>query len=130
MSSSAADRRTPLGLFPGQLAPRRYDCVGEALRSRYHSRRTEEAYLHWIHRFLRFHDGAHPRQLAEQHLNRFPIHLAVDESVAATTQNQALAAVLFLYKHVLEQTLKTAPRAPPAPTWRMRRRWPRVGRGA
>jgi hypothetical protein len=67
MSSSAADRRTPLGLFPGQLAPRLYDCVGEALRSRYHSRRTEEAYLHWIHRFLRF-------------------HLAVDESVAASTQ--------------------------------------------
>lgn len=105
MSSSAADRRSPLGLFPGQPTPRLYGCVVEALRSRHYSRRTEEAYLHWIRRFLRFHDGAHPRQLAEQDLNRFLTHLAVDENVAASTQNQALAAVLFLYEHVLEQPL-------------------------
>jgi hypothetical protein len=50
--------------------PRLYDCVVEALRSRHYSRRTEEAYLHWIRRFLAFHGGTHPRELAEKDLNR------------------------------------------------------------
>ncbi len=98
-------RRSPLGIFPGQPTPRLYDRVVEALRSRHYSRRTEEAYLHWIRRFLLFHDGTHPRELAESDVNRFLTHLAVSENVAASTQHQALAAVLFLYQHVLEQPL-------------------------
>lgn len=77
----------------------------EALRSRHYSRRTEEAYLHWIRRFLLFHNGAHPRELAAGGVNRFLTHLAMEQKVAASTQNQALAAVLFLYKHVLAQPL-------------------------
>ena len=77
----------------------------EVLRTRHYSRRTEEACLHWIRRFLVFHSGAHPRELAENDVNRFLTHLAVGENVAASTQNQALAAVLFLYEHVLEQPL-------------------------
>jgi len=79
--------------------------VVEVLRTRHYSRRTEEACLHWIRRFLVFHSGAHPRELAENDVNRFLTHLAVGENVAASTQNQALAAVLFLYEHVLEQPL-------------------------
>jgi site-specific recombinase XerD len=82
-----------LGLFPGKPTPRLYDRVVEALRTRHYSRRTEEAYLHWIRRFLLFHNGTHPRELAESDVNRFLTHLAVGAKVAASTQNQALAAV-------------------------------------
>ncbi len=95
----------PLGLFPGQPAPRLYDRVVEVLRARHYSRRTEEAYVHWIRRFILFHPGRHPRELAEGEVNRFLTHLAVKEKVAASTQNQALSALLFLYEHVLERPL-------------------------
>jgi integron integrase len=97
--------RSPLGLFPGLATARLYDCVVQALRVPHYSRRTEEAYLHWIGRFVRFHEHQHPRQLAEGDLNRFLTHLAVKEHVSGSTQNQALSAILFLYEHVLEQPL-------------------------
>jgi integron integrase len=77
----------------------------EVLRVRHYSRRTEEAYIHWIRRYIEFHQHQHPRQLAEGDANRFLTHLAVKEHVAASTQNQALSAILFLYEHVLEQPL-------------------------
>ena len=77
----------------------------EALRTRHYSRRTEEAYVHWSSRFIQFHNGRHPRELAEPEVNRFLTHLAVQQNVAASTQNQALAALLFLYEHVLEKPL-------------------------
>ena len=105
MNNSTADLRSPLGLFPAQPAPRLYDRVIELLRTRHYSRRTEEAYVHWIRRFLLFHTGRHPRELVEGDVNRFLTHLAVSKNVAASTRNQALAAVLFLYEHVLEQPL-------------------------
>ena len=72
-------------------APRLYERVVEVLRTRHYSRRTEEAYLHWIRRFLLFHTSAHPRELAESDVNHFLTHLAVGENVAAATQNQVLA---------------------------------------
>ena len=97
--------RGPLGLFPGQPAPRLYDRVVEVLRGRHYSRRTEEAYVHWIRRFVLYYQGRHPRELAEGEVNRFLTHLAVKGNVAASTQNQALVALLFLYEHVLEQPL-------------------------
>ena len=87
MNNSAAHRRSPLGLFPGQPAPRLYDHVVEVLRTRHYSRRTEEPYLHWICRFLLFHNGAHPRKLAESDVNRFLTHLAVGENVAASSEH-------------------------------------------
>ena len=65
MNNSVADRRSPLGLFLGQPAPRLYDGVVEVLRTRHYSRRTQRAYLRWIHRLLLFHTGAHPRKQAE-----------------------------------------------------------------
>ncbi len=64
MSNSAGNRRSPLTLFPGQPTPRLYHCVVEALRTRQYSRRTEEAYVHWIRSFLVFHNGTHPRETA------------------------------------------------------------------
>ncbi len=70
MNNSTACRRSPLGLFPGQPSPRLYDRVLEVLPSRHYSRRTEEAYIHWIRRFILFHAPTHPRDLAEGDVNR------------------------------------------------------------
>ncbi len=105
MSTAAHQGRSPLGLFSDSYAPRLYDRIVEVLRVRHSSRRTEQAFAHWIRRFIEFHHHRHPRQLAEGDVNRFLTHLAVAEHVAASTQNQALSAVLFLYEHVLEQPL-------------------------
>ena len=103
MNNSTRECRSPLGCFPGQPTLRLYDRAVEGLRARHFSRRTEEAYLHWIRRFILFHAGAHPHELGEGHVNTFLTHLAVKGNVAASTQNQTLAALLFLYSHVLEQ---------------------------
>ncbi len=75
------------------------------LRARHYSPRTIKVYVHWIGRFVRFHAPTHPRFLREPEVNAFLTHLAVDLRVAASTQNQALAAILFLYEHVLAQPL-------------------------
>ncbi len=105
MSTVTHQRPSPLGLFSNQPTPRLYDRIVEVLRVRHYSRRTEEAYLSWMRRYIEFHRHQHPRQLAEGDVNRFLTHLAVKEHVAASTQNQALSAILFLYEHVLEQPL-------------------------
>ncbi|MBI3695385.1 MAG: integron integrase, partial [Acidobacteria bacterium] len=105
MNNSPGYDRSPLGLFPAQPTPRLYDRVVEVLRTRHYSRRTEEAYIHWIRRFILFCARAHPRELGEGDVNRFLTDLAVKENVAASTQNQALAALLFLYERVLERPL-------------------------
>jgi len=63
------------------------------------------AYVHWIRRYIEFHGHQHPRQLDQGDVNRFLTSLAVNEHVAASTQNQALSAILFLYEHVLKQPL-------------------------
>ena len=85
--------------------PRLLDQVRDALRVRHYSLRTESSYLQWIKRFILFHKKRHPRDMGEQEITAFLTYLAVDKHVAASTQNQALAAILFLYKHVLEQEL-------------------------
>jgi integron integrase len=73
----------------------------EALRSRHYSRRTEQTYCHWVKRFIYFHNVRHPAEMSEAEINAFLTHLAVKEKVSASTQNQALSALLFLYRHVL-----------------------------
>lgn len=105
MTTSSEQCRSPLGLFPDKPTPRLYDHMVEVFRVRHYSRRTEEAYVHWVRRYINFHDCHHPRELAEDEVNRFLTHLAVKEHVAASTQNQALSAILFLYEHVLQQPL-------------------------
>lgn len=77
------------------------DRLGTELRARHYARRTEQAYGHWIGRFTRVHHGRQPAEMAEPEINRFLTHLAVTEKVSASTQNQALAAILFLYRHVM-----------------------------
>jgi integron integrase len=79
------------------------DRLRESLRSRHYSRRTEETYCHWVKRFIYFHNVRHPIDMAEPEINAYLTHLAVKEKVSASTQNQALSALLFLYRHVLDR---------------------------
>jgi integron integrase len=85
--------------------PKLLDRLREALRSRHYSRRTEPAYRHWAKRFIFFHNVRHPAEMAEPEINAFLTHLAVKEKVSASTQNQALSALLFLYRHVLGRAI-------------------------
>jgi integron integrase len=75
--------------------------VSDALRSRHYSPRTERVYRGWVGRFILFHGGQDPSILGEREINEFLTHLAVERHVAASTQNQALAALLFLYRNVV-----------------------------
>jgi integron integrase len=81
------------------------EIVRRVLRERRYSRRTEEAYVHWIRQYIVFNERRHPRDMGEMEVRRFLSALAVEEKVAASTQNQALAAVTFLYDRVLERPL-------------------------
>ena len=85
--------------------PRLLQRVHEAIRVRHYSRRTEEAYVHWIRRFIYFHGKRHPDTMGEAEVTAFLNHLAVERQVAAATQNQALSAILFLYREVLGREL-------------------------
>jgi hypothetical protein len=77
------------------------EAVQTTVRRLHYSPRTEEAYLHWIRVFIAFHEGRHPRTLGGPEITAFLNHLAVERHTAASTQNQALCAVLFLYRRVL-----------------------------
>lgn len=81
--------------------PKLIDQLREALRSRHYSRRTEQTYCHWVKRYIFFHRVRHPAEMAEPEINAFLTYLAVKENVSASTQNQALSSLLFLYRHVL-----------------------------
>jgi integron integrase len=81
------------------------DQVRELIRIRHYSIRTEQAYLQWIKRFILFNDKRHPRQLGADDVTAFLSDLAIRKNVAASTQNQALNAILFLYRDVLKCTL-------------------------
>lgn len=85
--------------------PRLLDLVHEAIRRRFFSRRTEEAYRYWIRRFVFFSGKRHPAALGEPEVTAFLNHLAGERNVAASTQNQALSALLFLYKEVFGREL-------------------------
>lgn len=86
--------------------PRLLDQVRDALRRRHYSYRTEKTYLHWVRRFIYFHNKRHPRDMAEPEVARFLTYLAVERQVSASTQNQAFNAILFLYKQVLEREIR------------------------
>ena len=82
--------------------PKLLDQVRDAIRTKHYSMKTEEAYVHWIKRFILFHNKRHPKEMGEKEINQFITHLAVKEKVSASTQNQALCAIVFLYKQVLK----------------------------
>ena len=96
MSNPTSDPGTAA---PGQ--PRLLDQVRNAIRRKHYSLRTEDSYVHWIKRFIYFHGKRHPRDLGEAEVTAFLNDLARVRNVASATQNQALSAVLFLYKEVL-----------------------------
>lgn len=81
------------------------EAVRRALRERRYSAKTEQAYVHWIRRFVSFHGRRHPKDLDAEHVRVFLSSLAIEARVAPPTQNQALAAILFLYDRVLRQPL-------------------------
>jgi integron integrase len=85
--------------------PRLLDSVRRATRARHYSRRTEKAYVFWTRRFVLFHGKRHPSQMGAAEVTAFLSHLATDGKVSASTQNQALSALLFLYRQVLEVEL-------------------------
>ena len=83
------------------------DRVRQAIRIRHYSRRTEEAYAGWIRRYLAHHRMRHPSELGATHVTEFLSWLATRATVSASTQNQALSAILFLYRHVLSIEIGT-----------------------
>ncbi len=87
----------------GPRAPKLLDRVRQAIRARHYSRRTETAYVSWIRRFILFHGKRHPDSMGAGQVVAFLTSLAVDGNVSASTQNQALSALLFLYRDVLDQ---------------------------
>jgi site-specific recombinase XerD len=92
-------------IHPTPQPPRLLDQVRSRIRSLHYALRTEEAYIDWIKRYIVFSGRRHPRELSAADVERFLSHLAVDRNVAASTQNQAKSALLFLYKEVLELEL-------------------------
>jgi len=86
-------------------SPKLLDQVRQVCQRRQYSYHTEKAYVRWAERFVRFHDTTHPRHLDEEDIRAFLNHLASDRNVAASTQNQALNALVFLYEQVLDEVL-------------------------
>jgi integron integrase len=99
-SQKMSVKKPGLSLVP-VAKPKLLDQLREALRSGHYSHRTEQTYSSWVKRFIYFHNVRHPQEMAEPEINAFLTYLAVKEKVAASTQNQALSALLFLYRHVL-----------------------------
>jgi site-specific recombinase XerD len=93
-------RQSPL---PGK--PKLLDLVRETIRRKHYSIRTEEASVDWIKRFIFFHHKRHAADMSEPEIVKFLNHLAVQQKVAASTQNQALSALVFLYREVLDQKI-------------------------
>jgi hypothetical protein len=91
-SQKISDKKSKFSLVPAK--PKLLDQLREALRSRHYSHRTEQTYCSWVKRFIYFHNVRHPREMAEPEINDFLTHLAVKEKVSASTQNQALSALL------------------------------------
>ena len=83
-------------------SPKLLDRVRWQLRVKHYSVRTEQAYVDWIRRYILFHRKRHPNQMSEKEITEFLTHLAVKKHVAASTQNQAFCALLFLYQQVLQ----------------------------
>ena len=99
-----------------QSPPRLLDQLRGKIRMLHYSIRTEQTYLDWARRFIRFHGLRHPRDLGAKAVEAFLTHLAVERNVSASTQNQAKSAILFLYREVLEMELEWLDDVTPAKT--------------
>jgi len=81
--------------------PKLLDQMRESMRVRHYRARTEETYCQWVRRYILFHQKRHPADMGEREINAFLTHLAVKDKVSASTQNQALSAILYLYRQVI-----------------------------
>jgi integron integrase len=81
------------------------DQVRDALHLKHYAYRTEQSYVDWIRRYILFHDKTHPKDMGEPEIQAFLIYLATERNVSASTQNQALSALIFLYRNVLHLEL-------------------------
>ena len=84
------------------------DQLSDQLRVKHYSLRTERTYVSWVRQYILFHDKRHPKDMGAAEINAFIAHLALEKQIAASTQNQALSAVLFLYRYVLRVELDDA----------------------
>lgn len=87
---------------PQSTKPKLLDQLRDRIRLKHYSRRTEEAYLDWAERYILYHNKRHPQEMGKKEVEEFLTFLATERNVAAATQNQAKAALQFLYKEVLE----------------------------
>ena len=85
--------------------PKLLDQLRTTIRTKHYSYKTEQAYVYWVRRFVLFHDKRHPKDMEEIEINQFLSYLAVKERVSASTQNQALCAIIFLYKNIIKKEI-------------------------
>lgn len=90
---------------PALMSKRLLDQLRERIRYMHYSLRTEEAYVYWVRIFIRWHGLRHPRDMGASEVERFLTHLATERRVSASTHKQALSALLYLYKEVLDKDL-------------------------
>ncbi|WP_039987099.1 phage integrase N-terminal SAM-like domain-containing protein, partial [Paraglaciecola mesophila] len=83
--------------------------IRQVMRTKHYSIQTEKTYLLWIKRFILFNKKQHPKDMGEQEVTDFLTHLAVDRHVTSSTQNLALCAIVFMYKHILQRELTLLP---------------------
>lgn len=86
--------------------PKLLDQVRNIIRAKHYSYKTEKTYILWIRQFIFFHNKKHPKDMGEDEIGQFLTHLAVKKKVSSSTQNQALCALVFLYKHVLKKEIE------------------------
>jgi integron integrase len=90
---------------PQKTEKKLLDQYREAIQTKQYSPRTSETYVQWVKEYILYHNKRHPKEMAETEINQFITHLVTERNVAASTQNQAISAILFLYRHVLHATL-------------------------
>src|SRR5512138_2319990 len=91
------------------MAKRLLEQAREILRAKHYSYRTEATYIDWMRRYILYHHKRHPGEMGAPEIQAFLTHLATQRAVAASTQNQALSAVLFLYREVLHKEIESVP---------------------
>ncbi|MFC1976219.1 integron integrase [Chloroflexota bacterium] len=80
--------------------------IRHTLRVKHYAYSTEKEYINWCKRYILFHDKRHPQEMGKNEIEEFLTHLAINKNVSASTQNQAFSAILFMYKHVIEQPIE------------------------
>jgi len=114
--SATSQPASPSKNTSSQKGKKLLDQYRDAMRVRHYSHRTEETYTYWVRQFILYHKKRHPRQMGVEEINAFVTHLVNKRNIAASTQNQALSAILFLYRHVLNIELDEKTLIPIRPT--------------